>query len=326
MATARNKKLTLDRYKCPVCGESFTKQTGYFFKTKDANYIKNNGYITICKSCLQKMFEQYIKFYDSIPKAIRHICIMFGYYYSENGVRDLEASLAPKIGDYIKSINNIKKTYLDTILEEHDKKTQQGAINALKEEEADKIKVDQEIDDEVKFFFGDGFTYNDYEFLVTDFNEWKKRIGENLTKSEEGLLRNIVFNELDMMKARQNGESTKDLEATYLNNLKAGGWSPNQNTEDTTGLDCFGKWINRIEDNDPIPDPDPEWEDVDNIKDYIDAFYKIPTAESIGLKTFDKSDAYNRLMKKYSITVKENDNDEENDELFDKALGVVNEE
>lgn len=326
MATARNKKLTLDRYKCPVCGESFTKQTGYFFKTKDANYIKNNGYITICKSCLQKMFEQYIKFYDSIPKAIRHICIMFGYYYSENGVRDLEASLAPKIGDYIKSINNIKKTYLDTILEEHDKKTQQGAINALKEEEADKIKVDQEIDDEVKFFFGDGFTYNDYEFLVADFNEWKKRIGENLTKSEEGLLRNIVFNELDMMKARQNGESTKDLEATYLNNLKAGGWSPNQNTEDTTGLDCFGQWINRIEDNDPIPDPDPEWEDVDGIKDYIEAFQLVPLAKSIGLKGFDDSKAYDRLMDKFSVKKKQVKLNDEEDELFDKALGVVNEE
>lgn len=325
-----SKIVTREKFKCPITGKIYNKQEGYFYKSKSELFIYNNGFIPFSKVALTDVFNRYREMYNDTAFAIKRICIMTDSYYNKDLANSVAEMSSPSIGEYFKKINMAQyrgKTYDDSLEEEMLEKKKKDIIdNFNRQKEEDKEIRDSDVEADVIKFFGSGYTKEDYDFLVENFNEWKKRIGENLTKSEEGLLRNIVFNELDMMKARQNGESTKDLETTYLNNLKAGGWSPNQNTEDTTGLDCFGQFIDRIEDNDPIPDPDPEWEDVDGIKDYIDAFYKIPTAESIGLKTFEKSDAYNRLMKKYSITLKENDDEEENDELFDKALGVVNEE
>lgn len=319
-----------EKFKCPITGKIYTKQEGYFYKSKSELFIYNNGFIPFSKVALTDIFNRYREMYNDTAFAIKRICVMTDSYYNQDLANSIAEMPTPSIGEYFKKINMAQyrgKTYDDTLEEELKEKQKKEIIdNFNKQKREDQEIRDCDVESDVIKFFGSGYTKEDYEFLVENFNEWKKRVSENLTKSEEGLLRNIVFNELDMMKARQNGESTKDLETTYLNNLKAGGWSPNQNNEDTTGLDSFGQWIDRLEENEPVPDPDPEWEDIDSIRDYIEAFYTVPTAESIGLKTYEKSEAYNRLMKKYSVSLKNNKDTEEDDELFDKALGVVNDE
>jgi hypothetical protein len=191
-----------------------------------------------------------------------------------------------------------------------------------KENEAkaeDKKMVENDITEDVKKFFGHGYSYDDYQFLVSHFEEWENRLGD-MTVSMEGIIKNIVFNELQLTKARENGEKTEKLEATYINNLKACGLLPSQEEDSKEALDSYGKWIKKLEEDRPILDPDGMFKDVDGIEAYIDGVYKAPLADAIGIKNVF-SDAYEYIKKKFSAKKDAEKVSEENEEIFARVFG-----
>ena len=96
---------------------------------------------------------------------------------------------------------------------------------------------------------------------------------------------------------------------------------PKQNTLDTfSDAQTLGTLIQKYEETRPLPEIDPELQDVDKIGLYIDAFYRGHASKMLGLKN-RFSNIYDRIMSKY--TVKQPSYDEETDSeiLFDKIFG-----
>ena len=82
----------------------------------------------------------------------------------------------------------------------------------------------------------------------------------------------------------------------------------------------LGTLIQKWENEKPLPDIDPELQDVDRIGLYIDVFFKGHLAKMMGLKN-GLSNLYNKFMKKYTVEKPEYKDDENNEALFDAIFG-----
>lgn len=318
-------KVIKERFLDPINGKTYLKQSDYFYKSCSKNFVGNNGYMPYSKTTINDLFGEYRILYRNTNEAIRHLCIMVDAYYNEELAQSIAKMEEPKFGDYIKKTSMVQyrgKTYSDTIKEEERARQQSDLLKQLtKEKHEAENERNTDIDKDIISFFGEGLTKEEYEFLVNEFKEWKERTGSQ-TKSAEELIKNICFNELDLRRARMSGINTKDLEQTYLNNLKAGGWSPNQLDLNATNEQCFGLLLKKIENERPLKEPDEEFKDVNGIKDYIEAFFLVPLAKSIGLRGI-MSEAYERLIKKYSVKPKENRLSKENEDTIDNVISQL---
>lgn len=316
---ASPKKIIKTGYTCPITGNNYSIQSGNFYISKSKFFVQNGGFIPYSKQALNELFQNYYNLFDDVKKAIRQVCIMCDLYYRDDLADFLNKLISPKFSDYYRKIARINKCYADTIVEEQQNKINEEVLAEIKAQEEELEKIENEIDDEVVTFFGDGFTLDEYVFLVSTYKEWKERVGAS-SVSEETLVKNIAYNLLEQDRFRQKRQSTDKLEASFLNLLKSGGWLPSQNQTDNQSMDAYGVLIKRIEDERPISDPDEEFKDVDSISDYISAFFTVPLAKSIGLRGVE-SEAYDRLMEKYSVKDEVDDLNEEEEDLLNVALG-----
>lgn len=321
MATTKKSKDKMIRtgYTCPITGANYTRQTGNYYLSKSKFFAQNGGFLPYSKQGVNELFQSYLTLFGDVKKAIRQVCMMCDIYYRDDLADFLNKLLTPKFADYFQKVAKFNKCYTDTIFEEQQSKINEEVLAEIKAQELELEKVENEIDEEVIAFFGDGFTVEEYVFLVATYKEWKERVGAS-SVSEEMLVKNIAFNLLDQNRAREKRQPTDKLETSFLNILKAGGWLPSQNQTDNQSIDSYGMLIKHIEDTRPISEPDDEFKDVDSISDYISAFFTVPLAKSIGLRGVE-SDAYDRLMKKYSVRDEVEDLSDDEEDLLNAALG-----
>ena len=103
--------------------------------------------------------------------------------------------------------------------------------------------------------------------------------------------------------------------------MDTGGIKPKQNNMDTLSeAQTFGTLIAKWENERPLPEIDPELQDVDKIGTYIDVFFRGHLAKMMGLKN-GLSNLYNKYMKRYTVNKPEYEGEEDNEVLFDAIFG-----
>ena len=86
----------------------------------------------------------------------------------------------------------------------------------------------------------------------------------------------------------------------------------------------LGTLIQKYEETRPLPEIDPELQDVDKIGLYIDAFYRGHACKMLGLKN-RFSNIYERIMSKYTVKPPEYDEEDESETIFEKVFGTKDE-
>lgn len=92
------------------------------------------------------------------------------------------------------------------------------------------------------------------------------------TVSQETLFKQIAKAELNSEKAYATGDTKKIKEATdnLLNLMTSANVKPNQTNDNALAeSNTFGTLIQKWEEEEPIPEPAPEWQDVDGIGKYF---------------------------------------------------------
>ena len=84
----------------------------------------------------------------------------------------------------------------------------------------------------------------------------------------------------------------------------------------------MGTLLQKFEETRPLPDIDPELEDVDKIGLYIDVFFRGHTLKMLGLKNMF-SNIYEKIMSKYTVTKPEYSEEEDSEAIFEKVFGSV---
>lgn len=152
MPRGRPKKVAPKEYKCLCCGRSW-ETTQKFYTNKFSSILKaNDGAVPICKDCVDELFENYTKKYNSVRKAlmvIMHYLDMPFIRELYDDVRKSSVGTSFQIGIYIRRLNTRQYTRKDfsySIMEGELNKTVDDT-NAAKEDRwsDDEIQIRDEV-------------------------------------------------------------------------------------------------------------------------------------------------------------------------------------
>lgn len=325
---AIHKKTDDQVYTCSSCGGEFVELQGNFVTSDSPLFYGLGGYVPICRECLAKHFNKVVlpAFDDDVYKAIEYMCGLLDWYYDERivetAIKLVETNRAnggnkPAIIFYgeRRTMQQYKKagsTYLDKC------KQRLAAEHEVQEELEFEVEPEP-VNDEDVLLFGPGYTSEEYRYMRSEFNEWKERYNCE-TKAQEEIFKNIVIAQVNVRRAQEQGEQKRTTEAVKsLNELMASAKvQPKQKTETAlVDQNTFGTLIQKWENEEPIPATDPELEDVDGIKKYINTWFFGHLSKMFGLDN-DSAREYEEEVAKYTVEPPQYHGDED-----DSADSVV---
>ena len=306
---------------CHKCN-TFMAKDGFY---SDKRYA--SGVFPVCKRCLIAMVEQREKktdvpheTKDSVKKVLQFMDLPY--------INDLYESICKSVADGGSEKNKYSTfaAYITPL-----KSLPQYAGKAWKDSEfevnlaLDEKEYNEEIIEAGKKRFGAGYSNEDYIFLENEYQDWTTRYAcEN--KAQELLFKRICFKELEINKAQKERKDTKDLDNTLQQLMASLSVKPSQsNSNALTEFQTFGQLIQKWEEEQPIPEPDEEFKDVDKIGLYIDVFFKGHLSKMMGLKNAFSA-LYEKFMAKYTVTKPQYEEDVDEEVLFDQIFGSAMEE
>jgi hypothetical protein len=131
-----------------------------------------------------------------------------------------------------------------------------------------------------KQFWGEGLSFDDYSYLETELDDWKKTHRSD-TKAEVTLLKEICFKMLEIRKKRNvDAGSTGGLVKELQDLMKTASIDPGKASLANAGKsqDTFSSFIKTIEENEPADYYKDKglFKDYDNIEWYFDRFLRRP--------------------------------------------------
>lgn len=312
-------------FRCVCCGKTYTRQTTNFYKAGHSILWKgNNGYLPFCKSCCETIYRILVDIYQGNKEhALRHWCSIFDYPYDfEAAAMSINPSCNEncRIGTYLSKINTRQiqsraSTFIETLQREGKDDCYKNEIKELLErgtiDDGQGFKLTKSI---IKKW-GYGYDEDEYEWLEEQEADWRSRV-ECITKPQEELIINLCLSQLNIRSVQKKGGRVADAMKAFQDILATCNLQPRQNTnDDTSEQSTFGTFIKKIEDEEPIPEADEEWKDVDRIKEYIDTFFLGHLSKLVHIEN-DNSIAYEREMEKYTVKPIEYENDDESNMDF----------
>lgn len=328
---------------CSRCGLSYGRRKGYF-PVSYAALHKGIGYVPVCKTCIDDMYNKYLTQTEDTSAVVRQVCRKLDLYWNKTIFEDVERrnTTHSMMTAYMAKLNTTRyagKCYDDTLSDE-------GALwshidaSDFSTEDIDDFDDDDdgldsneeiigiddsiEITDEIIAFWGPGFTTSMYRELEQRRRYWMSRFPEDtvLDVGTEALIRQICNLEISINKNRASGKQI-DKNINMLNTLLGSlNLKPSQNKDDgDASLENtpFGVWIRRWENQRPIPEVDPEMKDVDGIIRYIETWFKGHLSKMLNIKNA-YSPIYENEIDKYRVEKPEYEDDDD-ETVFNEVFG-----
>lgn len=315
-------------YRCSHCGHWYTSQVN-FYKTPSPLYEKNNGYLTVCKTCSQNLFDDHCRDLDNdLHVAMRLTCHELDWPYDEetfDSVAEKTRIRGHLVESYAAIIGNAKYTiglsYSDTMVKE----MQAPAPFIMPDISPEKLEEDEEEKERVERrkwasrFFGKRFTEDQLDYLCDEYAEWEEEYKPK-KKADKDLYKNICLMDLKIYE----GSATEKDFKVYQDLMESAGAKPKQQAENALAeQNTLGTLIKFWEDNDPIPEPAPEWKDVDGIWKYFTTWILGHLCEMFGFDN-EYSALYREEKAKYSVEPPENDEEDMGSEIANVIFKTKN--
>lgn len=324
IARVLNKIINSDLVYCHNCGEFHTKESFY----SDKRFA--SGYYPECKKSLLFQATDYDNktksFIDNRKKTL-YVFQKLNLPFVESVYKSALTTIQANVGEKTRgtayqhmlvSIKSLPQYYGLTWENSEFDSEEQDKLN-------EEINENSRIIKSAKKRFGNNYTNTDLLFLETEYQDWISRYPCD-NKSQEVLFKNLCFVQLNIEKAQKAGKDTKDLFKSQQDIMSSLGIKPSQNNSNAlVEAQTFGTLIQKYEETRPLPDIDPELEDVDKIGLYIDVFFRGHTNKMLGLKN-RFSDLYERFMSKFTVSKPEYDSNDDSESLFEKIFGSSLEE
>lgn len=278
-------------YQCSCCASiSKTK----FYKSYSV-LNKYRGVQAICKDCLVEIYKELVNDYKSEDKALYRLCMLLDVYYDEKVVntckekakesgKDLPLVYMPKLS--LKQYAN--KSFIDSNkMELNEKKTVENE-DVKKEEKPTKKNKKTVVTPEMIQRWGDNLEENDYLFLEERFkmmcDTYDNKNIANIWQYQE-----IALNYLQIQKLRALDDEKST--ATAIKLMDSTSKMMNDCKMKSTQLDGSGDldvnlpgiWAKRIQNEDPIPQAEGVFADVDRIQELFDNQFVKPMRRVLGV-------------------------------------------
>ena len=300
---------------CACCGKQYIKQCGNFSKVQSPLYAGNNGYLTICRSCVDKMYEKYCEELGDDDAALRRVALHLDLYWDPTLAKASRkiSSDRSRVSVYVSRANlraYMGKTYDDTLREEAG-----TAINSMEDLHANNSKLaDIEnnepavpaVTPEDVAHWGYGFKPEEYSWLNSKYDEMRSTSVID-TKTREELVKDFCIQKLLQNNALKEGniELYNKLSTTSQKTLDNANLTPKaSDAADKAGEKPMGVMIQMFEKEEPIGECRPEWRDVDGIIKFITIYFIGHLCKMLGIKN-RYAKLYEEEMDKYRAEVPE---------------------
>lgn len=292
-----------EEYRCSCCGHKYKKQETNFNRSKSPIYEGNNGYISICRHCIAKLYEQYVKFYDNDEDAAaERICQITDMYFDPDiwaSSRKISESRGGRsrnrISTYISRLNLTQvegcTTYSDTLIRRWEAADAENTAPVVDMEQGD----DNAVPKDVMRRFGTGFEAGDYDSMQYEYQNWVDRYGDPIDKRQEELYISICYMKLNLQKLLQKGDTNIGTAAnSYKTQIEAATTEIEdrlKKAEAEKQLSPIGEMIRDIEEFCPAEYYKDKklFADYDKLREYIDRFMTRPLRNLLtGSKELDK--------------------------------------
>ena len=305
---------------CPVCNTWQNAKEGFYIDKNNAT-----GRFYECKRCLLKEVEQRKTDKDepnetkeSVQKVLMKMNRIYDDAFYEQCIKGTLDEVNEKqrhsaFSTYITSISSLpqwqNKTWTDSDF---------GNDNSSKSDE--EIKIVQKIIKSAKKRFGIDYSNEDLMFLEQEYQDWVTRYECN-TKAQESIFELLSLKKLERNKASKAGQSTKDIDKTYQELLNTANITPRQSiTNSFNDSLTFGQMIEKWEQEKPIPEPDPEFKDVDNIGHYIRCWFSGWLGKILGIQNAWTQECDEEIAK-YRVIMAEEQEDGGASDIYERMFG-----
>lgn len=274
-------EVSAEKATCFRCGKSYPKRKT-FFPVSYAFQHKGVGYIPVCRECIEKMYGGYLSQCQNSKLAVRQMCRKLDLMWDERTYDTLIAKGTPRtiMGQYMSKLTTSTafagKSYDDTLAKEGTL----WSFAKIKEKEPEiDVKEEQEdetpVSDDIKTFWGTGYTPNMYRELEQRRMYWMSKFPEgfDMDIGTEAIIRQICSLELDINRDRAAGRPV-DKSVTALNTLLgSANLKPVQKKQEDNDAALnntpMGVWLQRWEFKKPLPEIDNDCKDVNGLRRYV---------------------------------------------------------
>lgn len=288
-----------------------TKDTDNFYSAVD-KILDKNGYMSVCKDCINEIYSKLYLAERDVHKAILRTCRVINLAYNNDTVDSTIKQVDGKdVKEYSKEFFGLYKRKLSGIFEREDN------LDLTFKEPEDKSAIkDNSLDQSEETvnlvnMWGDGYSIEDYNWLENEYSKWIK-YHKSDTMAEVTLLKEIVWKNYEIKKARMEGKSTSSLVKELQDLMKTASVDPAKSTiaGSSENRDTFSSFIKLIEEKEPAEYYKDKklFEDFDNIGAYFRKYVTRP------LKNF--------ITQSRDFNVDSND-EEDDDELIESLSETV---
>ena len=285
-----------------------------FFQADKSSIFGEYGYIPLCKKCIGSIANDFYKSYSDKRLAVFLTCmkldVRFIFTIYENVFRDnisadrltlayieafIDSEESGSFNDsgYSMGVFETLRSYLDT-----------GNANQddLEESWVSYIVTQDDLD-----FWG-VYSQEEYYILSNTLNRYLEsypKVADSASSID--LVRQICYTSLELKRARESEKTDfNQIEklTTRLSNLLAdANMKPSQKKDSINDIDTFGVLIKKIENEDPLPDPLPEWTENDVFKD-VGEWIVGHIGRMIG-KNVEGVDSYDTEMEELTVSIED---------------------
>lgn len=317
-------------FTCTCCGKEYKNRKGYSFKTSSVLYSANDGYIPICKKCVNGYYDQLVEFFDGDEaSAVERLCQLFDIYYNDEVVTHVlkdSRGVGNRFTSYIAQMNlaqnkNKGTDYLQSVADAAGFEEPTETSSKIHSTPFDKFEADNgedeggfegdelyesdiEVTPELKRKWGNAHTGPEYAFLEEEYNGWVSYLGWT-EKPQLELIKGLCWAQLDIRKCGV-GNTDKRSAAlkAYQDLLGTCNLKPSQNMVGDKNVDPLGVMIKKFETEKPIGEPLPEFQDVDNVRKYFNTWMLGGLGKALKIKNPNTKlyDEAVEEMKRYTVS------------------------
>lgn len=298
-------------YYCTCCPNKYRVQPQYFYKSFSPLYAHNGGYLPVCRECCQNLYRHYLAVLGSSKEAAKRLCMKLDIYWDEVVFDSLCKDIDPAdaFTKYMSGVNTQmrkNKTY-DTTLD---------SVVAITPETTS-ASVGQK--DRLEW----GMAWEDEEigYLKAQYNRWAQDYAIE-SRAQEVLVRDMCIMELQRDKAIRANDtaSYQKLTEQYQKTLDRAELSPAKQREKVSAREKpLGVIIKEMEDEAPIPEPAPEFRDVDGVMRFITVYCIGHLLKMLGVK-HRYAQMYEDEMNKYRVSPEEKDSEDVYERLVEDGF------
>ena len=289
------------RYYCRKCMKEKLKKD--FYETTNEK-LDSNGLLSICKDCINNIYNEYYNENNSFEKSIYLTCRDTDIMFNKDAISQTETHIENIInkgrnvnrpfGYYKSKLTSLLKSIKDLdYLRFHNS-------DDLYDEHGTHIDDDdfeRYLDDDVIMFWGDGFSDSEISFLELELSKWKESYSSD-NRGEITLLKEICIKILEIRKRRSDGGNVSVLQKELQELMKTASVDPAKANIATGGKnqETFGVWIKDIEQFKPAEwhDQQEKYKDMDGFTSYIEDYIVRPIRNFItGSRDFQIRDDIN---------------------------------